>query len=202
MSAWRSARFPWTRFLPLAALLGWAALSAGDASIAAAVAALGIAVSLVAQFRLWDDLVDRARDRVTHPERVVACASSSAPFAQAVGLLFAANAIALAGVHGAPTFAGFLFLNAVAALWYIRHRERKLTHVLVLHLKYPAFVLLLSPAGSAAPLAGAAIVYAALVGYELLDKPHFRARTVAWLPYLPLVLASIGLMFLTTGELP
>ena len=197
VSDWRSARFAWTRFLPLAALLAWAALTAGDAGIAAAVAALAIAVSLIAQFRLWDDLVDRGRDRAAHPERIVARAVSATPFAQTVGLLFAANAIALAGVHGAPTLAGFLLLNATAAVWYAWHHERKLVHVLVLHLKYPAFVLLLSPAGAVAPLAGAAIVYAALVGYELLDEPRLRARMVTWLPYLPLALAAIGLMVVT-----
>ena len=204
VSAWRSARFPWTRFLPLAALLVWAAAPAGSTSVAALVAQLVIAVTLIAQFRLWDDLVDRTRDRVVHPERIVARAASVVPFAQTVGLLCAGNAIALAVLHGVPTLAGFVLLNAMAALWYASHRRRELIHVFVLHLKYPAFVLLLSPAGVGAPFAGAAIVYATLVGYELLDESRgglSLARAVAWLRYLPFALASLGLMFVTWREL-
>ena len=192
VSAWRSTRFPWPRFLALAGLLVWAASSAGGASAAMTAAGFLLAVSLVAQFRLWDDLVDRARDRDAHPQRVIARCASTVPFECGACLLGAANALALFWLHGERVVLAYLLLIAIAALWYLRHRARGLTHVLVLHLKYPAFVLLIAPV-AVAPLAGAAIVYVALVAFELLDASAARWR------YLPLALASVDLALLTYG---
>lgn len=174
--AWRSTRFPYARFLPLAAFIVWAAACEGHGGAATALSAFAIATSLIAQFRLWDDLNDRARDLDAHPERVLARAASSAPFVWGVVLLTAANALALAAARGIPGVLAFSLLSAIAALWYAAHRERGVVHALVLHLKYPAFVLLLAPmfACEAAPSAAAAIVYAALLGFELLDEPRLR----------------------------
>ena len=171
--AWRRTRLQGARFLPLAAFLAWAASSAGGAAVASTLAACVIALALIAQFRLWDDLVDRARDRNAHPERLLAAAATTAPFDRVLVLLGAANAMAILGMRGVPALLGFLLLSAAAASWYRWHRSRQLTHALVLHLKYPAFVLLLAPP-PLAPLAGAAIVYASIVGFELLDEPRLR----------------------------
>ena len=38
-----------------------------------------IALALVVSFRMWDDLMDRERDRVKHPDRALVRASSLAP---------------------------------------------------------------------------------------------------------------------------
>ena len=40
---------------------------------------LALALALVMTFRIWDDLMDRERDRMKHPDRVVVRASSIAP---------------------------------------------------------------------------------------------------------------------------
>ena len=192
VSAWRSTRFPYARFLPLAALILWAAACEGRAGIATTLTAFVIAASLIAQFRLWDDLIDRARDSVAHPERIVAGAASSAPFVWAVGLLACWNAMAFMAVRGVSGLLEFLLLCAIAGLWYAAHRERRLVHALVLHLKYPAFVLLLAPmfAPGGAPLAAAAIVYCALLGYELLDEPRLRTPSGRLLLFGSLVLLA------------
>lgn len=175
VAAWRSTRFAWPRFLPLAGLLVWAAFAAGGASAATTAAGFLLAVSLVAQFRLWDDLVDRARDRDADPPRVLAQCASTVAFERIVALLGAANAFVLLSLHGEQALLGYLLLNATAALWYLGHRARGLAHALILHLKYPVFILLIAPP-AVVPLAGAAIVYAAVVGFELLDEPRLHAR--------------------------
>lgn len=198
LGAWRATRFPWLRFIPLAAFLVWAAWAGSAASLASIGAAFAIAAALLAQFRLWDDLVDRERDRKAHPERVLARAESSAPFERCAWTLGAANAIALAWTGGVTALAGFLLLCAAAALWYRLHRGRGSLHALVLHLKYPAFVVLIAPPG-AAPAAGAGLAYAALIGFELL---HARSRRGAASRYLPFALAAIGLTLVTFGEMP
>ena len=204
--AWLSTRFPYARFLPLAAFLVWAAACGGRASVATTLSAFVIAASLVAQFRLWDDLVDRGRDAVTHPERIVARAVSSAPFIWSVGSLATANAIALLAVRGAPGVLAFLLLCTIAGLWYRAHRERRLVHLLVLHLKYPAFVLCLAPMfePQGAPLAAAAIVYSALVGFELLDEPRLRTpsgRLLLFASLLFLAFAPLGIDAASHGPL-
>ena len=194
VSAWRSTRFPYARFLPLAALVVWAAACEGRAGIATTLTAFAIAASLIAQFRLWDDLIDRARDSAAHPERIVAGAASSTPYVWAVGLLACWNAMALVAVRGASGLLAFLLLCAIAALWYAAHCERGLMHALVLHLKYPAFVLLLAPmfAPRGSPLAAAAIVYCALLGYELLDEPRLRTPSGRLLLFGSLILLAFA----------
>ena len=183
LAAWRRERFAFARFLPLAVLLVWAAFHAGDANLAQAGAVLLIALALLAQFRLWDDLVDRERDRTAHPQRVVARVEERAALNGAVCLLAASNALGLAWVHGLSALLGFALLCALTALWYRSYRARELTHVLVLHLKYPAFVLIIAPAPvqGTAPLIGAAIVYAAVLGFELLEEPRLRSGLGGWL---------------------
>ena len=196
LTAWQRSRLQSARFVPLAALLTWAALSAGGVRFDAIFAFL-LSAALVAQFRLWDDLVDRARDGAAHPDRALVRATSTVPFDCLLGLIAAVNAIALFALRGAAAALGLVVLSAAAACWYRWHRSRGLTHALVLHLKYPAFVLLLAPV-SFWPLAGAAIAYATLVGFELLDEPG--SRSSAQRRHVPFAFAAIGLAVITWGE--
>lgn len=195
--AWRATRVPLPRYLALAAFLAWAALSVDVTHFAQAATVLVFAFTLVLQFRLWDDLADRNRDRIAHPERILAAADDVKPFVAAVWLLGGGNALGLAGSFGTTSCLGFVLLNIATAAWYWRHRERGLTHVLVLHLKYPAFVLLLATAHVTALAIAAASAYAALVAFELLDAPRLRTRLGAGMRYLPFAAASIVLVFVT-----
>ncbi len=177
LGAWRDTRLPLPRYLPLAALLTWAASLGNAANMVQAAPDFLLALTLITQFRLWDDLVDRGRDRAQHPQRILAGTVDCTPFSVAVWLLGMGNALALLWLHGVHAGLGFLLLNSVAAFWYRWHRERELAHALVLHLKYPLFVLLI-----AAPVTrydtlslAAGIVYAALLAFELLDEPRLRA---------------------------
>ncbi len=170
--AWRSSRLQGARFLPLAMLIAWAAWLGGDRAYGLPVVMLVVAFSLIAQFRLWDDLVDRERDRGAHPERVLSGASDTTPFVAAVWGLGAVNGIALYALSGWAALSGLLVLHGALELWY-RHRAlRDLIHDHVLLLKYPVFVMLLgSPASNSGLLVSTSVlVYAALCAFELLDR--------------------------------
>lgn len=170
--AWRSSRLQVTRFLPLAGMLAWAAWVAGDRTHGQAVAMLVIAYGLIAQFRLWDDLVDRERDRSLHPERVLARARNLTPFVVTLWGLGAVNGAALYALHGGMALSGLLVLHGALGLWYARRASSDLVHDHVLLLKYPVFVTLLAtPASNPGSLAlTSVLVYAALCAFELLDR--------------------------------
>lgn len=135
-----------------------------------------LALALVVAFRIWDDLVDRDRDRVTHPNRVVVRASSTAPLRAAGWLLAFGATVALHFTQGRGS-AGLLW--AYMALLATSYARRTLPTVAsakvggaanrILLLKYGVFTLALIgfPAASTARalLAAAAAFFAACV-YE------------------------------------
>jgi len=183
LGTWRDTRLPFPRYLPFAALLVWAAKLGNAASMTQVAADFLLALALVAQFRLWDDLVDRGRDREQQPDRILVRALNCAPFVAAIWLLGLGNALAFVGMHGMHASLGFALLNVVAACWYRWHRQRALVHALVLHLKYPAFVVLIAAPVTRYDLLSlaAGIVYTAVLAFELLDAPGMRAGTGRWI---------------------
>lgn len=170
--AWRSSRLQGARFLPLAMMIAWAAWVGSDRTQGPSVVMLVVAFSLIAQFRLWDDLVDRERDRSAHPERVLSGASDTTPFVATVCGLGAVNGIALYALNDWLALSGLLGLHGALGLWYARAASRGLIHDHVLLLKYPVFVMLLaSPASNPGLLVSTSVlVYAALCAFELLDR--------------------------------
>jgi hypothetical protein len=194
IGAWREARLPFARYVPLAGLIAWAAN--GSDWGARGVATSVIAFALVAQFRLWDDLVDRGRDALAHPDRTIVRAASSRPFVQALFALGVGNGLALALSSGLLPAFGLLALMLLLALWYRGHARRGLLHLHVLLLKYPVFIVLLAaPSLSARALAVAACaVYAAMCCYDLADASLGEARAVraAWATH-ALVLVALPL---------
>jgi hypothetical protein len=104
-----------------------------------------LALLLLAQFRLWDDLADRERDRSAHPERVLVRSARVTPFvAVCAGLAFL-NVLLLLMWNGAGGAVVLLALDAAAAGWYAwRPDHRTATSDLVLLGKYPAFALLIA----------------------------------------------------------
>lgn len=183
LRAWRATRLSWMRFGPLALLVAWAA-SLGAAFDGHAFALrLALAFMLIAQFRLWDDLADRVRDRVAHPNRVLPRTEDVRAFVAVCVAVGGMNALALGVWRGPAAVVGLGLLIAGLGVWYRLHVGRGAVHAHVLLLKYPAFVWLL-----ASPTAGpwtiglaAAAVYAAICAFELLDMGDTtQGRTVAF----------------------
>jgi hypothetical protein len=150
----------------------WAAgTSLGVVSIAAT---FGLALVLLLQFRLWDDLEDRERDRRLHPSRVLVRANP-APFRYACGLLAAANILLLvvAGSRGAVQ--GLACLNLFFWIAYGPVRGRlpdRIWRFQVLLIKYPVLVGVLATA-LGAPIrlrlfTAAVAVYVCACAYEAL----------------------------------
>jgi hypothetical protein len=187
LRAWGRERFQLRRFGPLALVL---ALAASAGAGRPRVERLGrdalLALLLLLQFRLWDDLADLPWDRVDHPARVLCRAATHGPFRAAIVGFAGASALLLARPSGhrqPPALAGllgFAALNAGFFAWYAgpgrRHSGTALgAHIVIL--KYPAFVALLRgsdrPADAAFGLACAG-VYLALCAHEHLDDERLR----------------------------
>lgn len=166
LRAWLRERVPVSRFGPIALFLGML----GGPPTLARTPMIGLASVLIVTFRLRDDLVDRERDAIEHPERVLTRAASTRPFALAVGF-----GLALAFIHVHRTFglARGVALLGLAATFELAYRlELPGRHRWVL-LKYPIFALLLADR-LASTLA--ALCYASFVVYEHLDDPALRER--------------------------
>ena len=154
----------------LGALVAAAALAADGFAHALAVALM--ALFLVAQFRLWDDLADLPHDRVRSPERVLVRAADLGPFRLVLGASLAAALIVLAAAWSPSHAIGYaLLVAALAALYrWLPPGARRARTVLAL-LKYPAFVLLLASAPATLRAAGcAAALYLLLLLVDLADE--------------------------------
>jgi 4-hydroxybenzoate polyprenyltransferase len=97
--AWRATRLPLALYVPFALLLALAA-AGGLLGSQRGLATAALAFALVAQFRLWDDLVDRERDRRVHPQRVLARTRSAASFRRFAVALGIGNTLGLAALNG------------------------------------------------------------------------------------------------------
>jgi hypothetical protein len=171
-----------------------------------------LAASLLLQFRVWDDLADRERDRLRDPARVLTRAPSLAPFH---ALLGAAAVVAVCLLWAGPGPARRLAVYAVLvlglALWYGRGRHRWPQPVLGYHVvlaKYPVFVYLLGPA-PARPLPrllAMLAVYLALCVYEVLHDPDVArvpgARPALRAEAAALVVVSVVLALSAPWEVP
>src|SRR5262249_36544322 len=115
-------------FVPLAAILafvsGWSAPSAFAITTVEA-------LSLILAFRIWDDLEDRPRDAIEHPERVTVVAHHAWPLVL-LAMLFAAAG--LVATNAMPIALVALLLLA----WYrVRPSKNGVMSGHVVLLKYP-----------------------------------------------------------------
>jgi hypothetical protein len=171
-------------FLPAAAVVAVAAQAGRAVAPSRLALDTALALLLIAQFRLWDDLADRSYDRETHPERLLANTDRIAPFVITIIGLAVINGAAIAWWRGAGQVVALILLNAGVAGWYsCRPVSRtRLTSLAVL-LKYPAIVFVLaerssSPAGLALSLT---CTYLAACAYEVWhDRSPFRRGAPAW----------------------
>ena len=168
------------RLIP-AGLLVVAATLAGrgwswDAGMAADV---GAAFGLVIAFRVWDDLMDRDRDRSRHPERVVVRASSTTPLVVAAAAVAIGAGVLVGAARGLPSVIFLAAYTAVLGLSYATRGARSAIREWILLLKYGVFTLaLIGPPAAWTPralLAGLA-AFAAACLYEWLhdaESPVF-----------------------------
>jgi hypothetical protein len=168
---WRE-RFNVRLFLPAAAGIALASGVAGERLDAiAAIGRMAPALLLLAQFRLWDDLADRERDRGAHPARVLVRAADLTPFAATCVWLGVFNLCAAAWRGGVLSASLLALLNTGAAIWYgVRLPARTAAADMTVLAKYPVFVLILagnSMSSAWALAASASAVYAAACAFEL-----------------------------------
>jgi 4-hydroxybenzoate polyprenyltransferase len=90
VGAYLAERFSLRVFVPMAVVIAGAA-SGGALSGARLLLDAAFGLLLLAQFRSWDDLADRGRDAVSHPERVLVRAMSTAPLVAFSGALAILN---------------------------------------------------------------------------------------------------------------
>jgi hypothetical protein len=136
--------------------------------------ALGVTIALLLQFRLWDDLEDRERDRLLHPDRLLV-RSDPSPFRFVRSVLAFANLLLVAAT-GSLTAAGALVaLNLFFWLAYGKLRSRlsdRSWRFQVLLIKYPLFVALVAATLGPVPtwrlFAASGVIYICACAYESL----------------------------------
>jgi hypothetical protein len=166
-------RVPLRVFGPVAIGLLAAASWASPGPVAALAVAAALDALLLLQFRLWDDLEDRERDRITHPHRVLVRADA-APLRKMVFLL-GATSVAIAASVASPAAMGLTLLNAGFHAAYRGARRRisdRRWRFSILLVKYPIFVTVLATVtGTPRPgrlVVAAAVSYLVACAYEIL----------------------------------
>lgn len=181
--AYRRERLQLWLFGPVVLLLtGASCWAANSIQPGAALRAAALMALLVVQFRLWDDLADRAHDRAIHPGRVLVRANAQ-PFILVTFALALAAFASTYALGGLPPLLTLVGLNAAFAVLYsiIRpHLSNKVWRFPVLLAKYPAFVvgvaITFGAASAARTLVASLLTYGVAHGYEALHTSRVAAR--------------------------
>ena len=165
-------------------------------------AAYLLALLLVFELRLWDDLFDREIDRQQHPDRVLCRAASVRPF---LGLLFvttAINFVLTAVLRPWWSLVALLALHLFLAIWYhVRDQTLagRIANYHVVLLKYPVIIWILgartvTDCASPPLLFSLAAAYLGLCVYEVAHDASLRKLRVAriCLAVESLLLAAVG----------
>jgi hypothetical protein len=178
VSDWRAymqTRYPLAVFGPLALALCLAAGAAGHKSIWGS---LLLAWLLVLQFRLEDDLFDRACDAHEHPERVLVHTAHIGSFLVLLLGLGIVNVL-FVRLRGPLQLSVYLALSLAFAMWYSLRKALgmpALLHAHALPLKYAAFVFLIRPPELGPPTwLALGMVYLAFCIYEGVHDRQLRA---------------------------
>lgn len=180
---YQKTRIPWGIFASLALFLCIAsATSRWPTEVAEWCFNWILAMCMVVQFRLWDDLADVENDRVHHPSRVLCQTQSHQVFWGLVGTLCIVNTVLIATFKSYTALAAFFVLNVACVLWYSLPRKSDdiFVHAMVL-VKYPVFVFLLSgPRGewhlSLSLCYGMLVTFLCFCAYELQHDERLRAN--------------------------
>ena len=175
--AYVRTRFPAWLALLLPLLLVLLALRERIVVPAEFAAAYALALLLVFELRLWDDLCDREIDQQEHPERVLCRAASVRSF---LGLLFvtiAINFVLAALLRPWWSLVALVAIHLLLAIWY-RFREQilpeRIANYHVVLLKYPVIVWILG-ARTAVDRASLPLLYslaAAYLGLCIYEVAH------------------------------
>lgn len=198
LAAYTRTRLLRPRIVALAAIVGACATAASAARFEAAPLSAILALALVWQFRLWDDLEDLAYDRAHHPQRVLASTGDLRTFWSALALSMVALGAALAlkqnALH-ALLYSGFVAALAVAYRLLAARPSRRLLRSHLVLAKYPVFVwLAASSPESLRALALGAALYLALCLIEIIDDPALRSCRTARLVAVAEGLALAGML--------
>ncbi len=202
---YRAERLPLPLTAAVSLLLATAAQAGRPRSFDGVAADVLLASLLFAQFRILDDLADRAHDATVHPRRVLVRAGSVWPVASAGLLLGGLTIVVLAARDAAGhTLAGWLALAVVLSAFYGMRRRRTLLGDHLLLTKYPAFVWIIAASASdRAPWSGpgsagpplALSMLATYLGACLYEALHDGASPAAARPAL---VAAEGLLLALT----
>ena len=182
ITAYFIERFRPSLFLPLAVVLAVAA-SGGHYDAWPLVRDAALALLLLAQFRLWDDLADRPADALRHPDRVLVKTPSPDPFVRlCVTLAFINFGVAVGRDPTGISLAALGLLHGVLGGWYLGRSRRTVLGDQLLMAKYPGFVLILSGGrlleSPVATAVAAAVVYLAALAYEAWHDPSSPIRAI------------------------
>jgi hypothetical protein len=198
------SRFPIWACLPLALLLWVASLAAGHPLLTQDSAfALLLAVTLLMQFRVWDELEDAGDDQLLRPES----APGRGPLHFMLALVVVWNAAYLAFSLSWPLLAIFVALSVVFLLWNRGlHRlfPGPIASSQVALLKYPVLVYLLAaPEPLAVPegpfLLVLVLVYLGFSVFELLHDGRLRTAGSGAILALAMVLMLAVSAVMTAG---
>jgi 4-hydroxybenzoate polyprenyltransferase len=204
LTAYVAERLPARLVLPLVGLLALAATGGEWHSTRMLAADAGLALLLVAQFRVWDDLADRERDARAHPQRVLVKAASVTPVVVFCLGLWIISLTWIAIRDGASSSVVILLVATGAlAVLYTRRGPRTTGGDHVLMAKYPAIVLITAGARvethSVAVLLAAAAVYLGACVYEAWHDRTSPATSNRLLVASEAILLVITLVALSVG---
>lgn len=176
VGAYVRERFPLQLYVPLAAFVAVAA-SPRDGTWRTGVLDGAYALALLLQFRTWDDLADRERDAVRHPQRVLVRAPQVTPVIAFCGALAVLNLCVAVWRDGSGVAVAVLAaVDAAFGAWYLSRGTQSVAGDLLLLAKYPTILVIVAGGRAAdAPLQiaiGAAAFYAAACVYEAWHDPH------------------------------
>jgi hypothetical protein len=167
-------RFPPGIFVPAAVGIAGAVRVASSGADASWLVDSALALLLIAQFRLWDDLADRDVDRLTHPARVLARAERIGPYVTSCVTLAILNLAASAWRGGLVGLLVLAALDVSFVAWYAgRSSQRTVIGCLWMVAKYSVFVIVMAARSSIFShlLLAASAIYAAACAYEIWHDP-------------------------------
>ena len=173
-----ATRLATPRVIALAALVSGLAIVASRAITGAMLAqSVALAILLIAQFRLLDDLADLEHDRRHHPERVLCRVQTTKAFIYALVVLgLGICALLLLGANALKlTVYALLLISFVVLYANLRENSNRLLRAHVVLIKYPVFLYLCmyAPVDLSWALL-AAVLYYALCVWEIIDDAALR----------------------------
>jgi 4-hydroxybenzoate polyprenyltransferase len=178
LCAYAGTRLLRLHVLALGIVVGACGAAASPARLAVLATSVALAMAMVWQFRLWDDLADIAYDRAHHPERILVGTGALRSFRRALVLSALCLAPTLAMARGTLSVALYAALAAALALAYRCFDAYPGARLLRSHLvlaKYPVLVWITAAQPDALrALAIGLGLYLALCVFEIFDDPRLR----------------------------